>query len=46
MIEKRFGRDVLIECMQDPRKLLTSFNEAAKETKLRLWSPKLIGLLK
>ena len=45
-IEKRFGRDVLIECMQDPRKLLTSFNDAAKGTELRRWSPKVIALLR
>jgi hypothetical protein len=50
LIEKRFGRAVLVECMANPRKLLAKYNEAAtqqnaagKEAKLPLWSP---GLLK
>ncbi len=44
-IEKRYGRQVLIECMADPRKLLATYNKLAKEEnatgkgeKLPLWS--------
>lgn len=48
MVEKRFGRGVLIECMSDPRQLLVRYNEAAAEEnasgkdKLPLWSPELL----
>ena len=49
MIEKRFGRAVLIECMSDPRGLLAKYNQAAaeqnaigKEEKLPLWSAELL----
>lgn len=49
MVEKRFGRTVLIECMSDPRQLLARYNQAAaeqnaagKEEKLPLWSPELL----
>lgn len=49
MIEKRFGRTVLVECMSDPRRLLAKYNEAAaeknaagKEEKLPLWSPEVL----
>jgi hypothetical protein len=49
LIEERYGRAVLIECMSDPRKLLAKYNEAAKERnaagkedKLPLWSPKVL----
>jgi hypothetical protein len=48
LVEKRFGRAVLIECMSDPRQLLAKYNEAATEEnaagkdKLPLWSPELL----
>jgi hypothetical protein len=48
IVEKRFGRKVLIECMLDPRELLARYNQAAKETNKReastlaLWSPELM----
>ena len=48
VIEKRYGRAVLIDCMQDPRLLILRYNAAAsdinksgKET-LVLWSPELV----
>ncbi|MGA7925007.1 MAG: DUF5700 domain-containing putative Zn-dependent protease [Candidatus Sulfotelmatobacter sp.] len=48
IVEKRYGRERLIECMLDPRELLASNNRAATEInasgrqKLALWSPELI----
>jgi Putative zinc dependent peptidase (DUF5700) len=48
IIEKRYGRQRLIECMLDPRELLASYNRAATEInaggseKLALWSPELM----
>jgi hypothetical protein len=48
MIEKHFGRAVLIECMSDPRQLLVKYNEAAAAEnanaveKHPLWSPELL----
>jgi hypothetical protein len=48
IVEKRFGRKVLIDCMLDPRELLNRYNQAATEinehepTKLALWSPELL----
>jgi len=48
MVEKRFGRKVLIDCMLDPRELLVRYNQAAEERnradgeKLALWSPELM----
>lgn len=48
VVESRFGRKVLIECMLDPRELLTRYNQAATEInehdpkKLALWSPDLL----
>ena len=48
MVEKRFGRAVLIDCMSDPRQLLARYNEAATEEnasgkdKLPLWSLELL----
>ena len=48
MVEKRFGRAVLIECMSDPRQLLARYNEAAAEEnaagkdKLPLWSSEVL----
>ena len=48
LVEKRYGRAVLIECMADPRLLLAKYNEAAAEInesgkeKLTLWSPEVL----
>jgi len=48
IVEKRFGRNVLIECMLDPRQLLVHYNQAAAEhnqrrpDKLTLWSTDLL----
>jgi hypothetical protein len=48
IVEKRFGRKVLIECMLDPRQLLKHYNQAAQELNQRnsenlaLWSPVLL----
>lgn len=48
IIEQRFGRAALIECMQDPRKLLATYNRAASELaraggeRLPQWSPELL----
>jgi hypothetical protein len=49
LVEKRFGRAVLIECMSNPRKLLAKYNEAAslentarRIDKLPLWSTEIL----
>ena len=48
IVEKRFGRKVLIDCMLDPRELLARYNQAAEEInrggkeQLALWSPELM----
>jgi len=48
IVEKRFGRKILIECMLDPRELLARYNQAAQELnhsrsdKLAVWSPELM----
>ena len=48
MVEKHFGRTVLIECMSDPRILLAKYNEAAEKenqsapVRLALWSPEVL----
>jgi len=48
IVEKRYGRKRLIECMLDPRELLANYNRAATEMntrgkeKLVLWSPELM----
>lgn len=48
IVEKRYGRKVLIDCMLDPRELLARYNNAAKEIndlghdKVALWSPELL----
>lgn len=48
IVEKRYGRKRLIECMLDPRELLASYNQAARERhtngdgELALWSPELM----
>lgn len=48
IVEKRYGRKALIECMLDPRGLLARYNRAAAEMnrtgkkQLALWSPELM----
>lgn len=48
VVEQRYGRKRLIECMLDPRDLLATYNRAAEELnhgrgeKLALWSPELL----
>ena len=48
IVEKRFSRMVLIDCMLDPRQLLAHYNQAATELNqsgkehLALWSPDLL----
>lgn len=48
IVEKRFGRKVLIDCMLDPRQVLARYNQAATELNasgkehLALWSPDLL----
>lgn len=48
MVEKRYGRDTLIQTMLDPRKLLVLYNQAAAEEnasgkdKLPLWSDEIL----
>jgi hypothetical protein len=48
VVEKRYGRKRLIECMLDPRDLLATYNKAAAEINksgkenLALWSPQLM----
>ena len=53
LIEKRYGRAVLIECMADPRQLLATYNQLAQEQnaggraiKLPLWNPKVLEAVK
>jgi hypothetical protein len=49
VIERRFGRTTLIDCMVDPGKLLAKYNEAAAyinnsgKEQLALWSPELVA---
>jgi len=52
-IEKKYGRDELIECMMDPYRLLSKYNAAAAElnkknpaSKLAVWSPTLVNAFK
>ncbi len=48
IVEKNFGRKTLIDCMLDPRQLLTKYNQAARQLndsgseRLPLWSPELL----
>ena len=48
IVEKRYGRATLIDCMIDPRQFLTRYNSAAAELnhsqteQLALWSPALL----
>jgi tetratricopeptide (TPR) repeat protein len=52
-IELRRGRDTLLECFRDPRRLLPAFNEVARELAaegaagppLAAWSPELLAAL-
>lgn len=50
-IERQFGRAVLVECMGDPRKLMSTYNRAALELNkkggepLALWSQELVEAL-
>jgi hypothetical protein len=52
VVERQFGREALLECMADPRKLLVSYNEAAKKMnesatdKMPLWSDEVIAAIK
>jgi hypothetical protein len=49
IVEKRYGRATLIDCMVDPRELLSRYNVAATEQnrsqkdELALWSPELLS---
>jgi len=48
MVEQRFGRQALLECMMDPRKLLTMYvaeEATAKGATLRTWSPQFLARL-
>jgi len=51
IVEKRFGRATLIDCMIDPRELLARYNSAAAELnhsqteQLALWSPELLATI-
>ena len=51
LVEKRFGRAALTDCMIDPRKLLSLYNQVAREAAkqggtLATWSPQLLARLK
>jgi hypothetical protein len=52
VVEKQFGREALLECIADPRKLMLRYNEAAKKTnetaveRLPLWSDEVIAAMK
>jgi hypothetical protein len=53
IVEKRYGRKVLIDCMLDPRELLARYNVAADEINhrdpnqnLALWSPQLMQAIR
>jgi len=49
VVEKRYGRATLIDCMVDPREFLARYNSAASELnhnqmeQLALWSPELLA---
>ena len=51
IVERRYGRAVLVEGMRDPSRLLATYNEAAKELsakggeRLATWSPDLLKRL-
>ena len=44
IVEKRYGRAALIDCMRDPRLLLVRYNAAAQEMNARSGAGKLIAL--
>jgi hypothetical protein len=45
-IEKTFGRERLIECMRDGRKLLPTYNEAAaRHDRMAVWSRELLSAI-
>lgn len=50
-VERRYGREALIECMLDFRTLLATYNQAAGEqnarggAKLPIWSPELLRMV-
>jgi Putative zinc dependent peptidase (DUF5700) len=46
LIEKTYGREKLIECICDQRKLLSTYNDAATKQKLPVWSESLIQLIR
>jgi hypothetical protein len=51
LVERRYGRSELIECMTDPRRLLARYNTAATELnrkgieELGVWSPRLLRMI-
>ena len=51
IVEKRYGRDTLIQTMLDPGKLLVLYNHAAREQnaggkdKLPLWSDEILKVV-
>lgn len=50
MVEKRYGREVLLECMMQPEELLRAYNQVAAERNRRgeqweRWSEELVGAL-
>ena len=52
LVERKYGRPVLLECMLDPRKLLSFYNAIALEANakngatLATWSPELLARLR
>ena len=52
VVEKQFGREALLGCIADPRKLMLRYNEAAKKMnetaveRLPLWSDEVIAAMK
>ena len=50
LVERRFGRPVLLDCLADQRQLLVRYNQVATERnaegeKIALWSPELLAAL-
>jgi hypothetical protein len=48
LVEQRYGREALIRCMLDPRRLLATYNRAVTDGKvlLPLWSDRLLGAVR
>jgi len=44
MVERRYGRAALIDCMRDPRLLLVRYNAAAQEMNARPGAGELLAL--